>query len=127
MVGNFSCLRFVRKSRWVLSAIFTVSVGKKLVEAAQLGPRDLVLTQGEHIKLRRGIPSGTLAHLGGDTFGVDFVFGQANLDDRLHTLHRMRAQELQNTHEMPWPGGFAVAFFQGFAQLRETRGESPIA
>src|SRR5260370_19946223 len=99
MVGSFSCLRLARKSKWVLSAIFRVSVGKKLVEAAQLGPRDLVLTQGDHIELRRGIASGALAHLGGDAFGVDFVFGQARLDNRLHTVHRMLAQELQNTHE----------------------------
>src|SRR4051794_19692323 len=100
MVGSFSCLRLARKSKWVLSAICTVSVRKKLVEAAQLGPRDLVLTQGNCFLIRRGVANGALAHLGGDAFGVDVALGQASLDDRLHPLHRMLTQELQNTYEM---------------------------
>ncbi len=79
----------------MLSAIFRVSVRKKLVEAAQLGPRDLVLTQGDCFEGRcAAVESGPPAYLGDDAFCISFALGQTDLDDRLHALHRMPAQEL---------------------------------
>ena len=101
---------------------------KKLVEAAQLGPRDLVLTQGNCFSIRRGVASGALAHLGGDAFGIDLALalGQTRLDDRLHALHGMLAQKLQNTSKLLLRR-LADAFFQGMAQLCEAGSELPIA
>jgi len=64
--------------------------------------------------------------VGADAFGVQGFLGQATRDGRLHTVHGMLAQKLQNTDEMPWPGGLAVAMFQGLPQVREARGELPI-
>src|SRR5262249_5811825 len=96
---------------WVLSAIFRVSVREKLIEAAQVGPRHLVLTKGRHWR-RRGGRAGQAAHLAGDPLRVQLAPAQARRNGWLDLLQRVFRQQLQDAGVVPPPGRWAVARLQ---------------
>ena len=48
-------------------------------------------------------------------------------DSRLHSLHRMRRQQLQHTHELSHAGASPMSIFQTLAKLQKYSGKLPVA
>src|SRR5262245_37014990 len=130
IVGSRSCLRFALSSRWVLAllAIGLSSLRKQLVEPAQVGPRNLILTQRRHCRVTWRCPSvhgGAGAGVGqarrqrDDPVGVQRLVRQPALDGALHAPDWVLGEQLQDADVLPRAGAPAVPRLQRRAQPQE--------
>jgi|TARA_B110000263_G_scaffold154036_1_gene133691 hypothetical protein len=62
-----------------------------------------------------------------DAIGVGPVRTTQLFDGRLHTLARMRRQQLQHTHVLSHAGASPMPIFQTLPQLQKYSGKLPIA